>query len=128
VPEPLVIDTSVLLAVALDEPGGRAAESRLAGSALSAVNLAELLSQLIQRGLDPDALAEVIRRLDLEVIPADLSQAIRAARLHAATRAQGLALADCFCLALAQERGAEVLTADRAWSKVKAGVPISILR
>jgi PIN domain nuclease of toxin-antitoxin system len=127
-PEPLVIDSSVLLAVALDEPGGHAAEARLAGSAVSTVNLAELLSQLIQRGLDPDALADVIRRLDLEVIPADLSQAIRAARLHAATRAQGLALADCFCLALAQERGAEVLTADRAWSKVKAGVPITILR
>jgi ribonuclease VapC len=124
----LVVDASVLLAVLLGEPGGRAAESRLAGSAMAAVNLAEVLSQLVQRGLTIDDLAVLIQRLDVEVVPADLPQAVRAAGLHAATRAHGLALADCFCLALAQERDAEVLTADRTWTRVKSGVTITVIR
>jgi ribonuclease VapC len=128
VARPLVLDASALLAVALEEPGGRSTEARLAGSAMSAVNLAEVVSQLIQRGLDADGLDAAIRKLAVEVVPADASQAMRAARLHAGTRAQGLALADCFCLALAQERGAEVLTADRAWTRVRAGVPITVIR
>ena len=124
----LVVDASVLLAVVLGEAGGRAAESRLAGSAMSAVNLAEVLSQLAQRGLAAADLAVLIQRLDVEVVPADLPQAVRAAGLHAATRAHGLALADCFCLALAQQRDAEVLTADRNWTKVNAGVTITAIR
>jgi ribonuclease VapC len=127
VAERLVVDASVLLAVALEEPGGRAAERRLAGSAMSAVNLAEVLSQLAQRGLAVDELAVLIQRLDVEIVPADLAQAVRAAALHAATRPHGLALADCFCLALAQERNAEVLTADRTWGKIKAGVTLTIM-
>jgi PIN domain nuclease of toxin-antitoxin system len=125
---PLVVDASVLLAVALDEPGGREAEPRLPGSAISVVNLAEVCSYLIQRGLDPGALETVIGRLSLDAVPADFSQAMTAARLHAATRALGLSLADCFCLGLAQARGAEVLTADRTWSRLRLGLAITIIR
>jgi PIN domain nuclease of toxin-antitoxin system len=88
---------------------------------------AEVLSLLAQRGLYPERLTELVRRLDLEVVPADLSQAVGAARLHAATRAQGLALADCFCLGLALGRKAEVLTADRAWLAVRVGVPVTLV-
>jgi PIN domain nuclease of toxin-antitoxin system len=128
VARPIVVDSSALLAVLLDEPGGRAVENRLPGSAMSVVNLAEVLSQLAQRGLDPERLTELVRRLDLEVVPADLSQAVGAARLHAATRAQGLALADCFCLGLGLARKAEVLTADRAWLAVRVGVPVTLVR
>lgn len=122
------MDASALLAVLLDEPGGRSVENRLPGSAMSAVNLAEVLSQLAQRGLDPERLTELVRRLDIEVVPADLSQAAGAASLHAATRALGLALADCFCLALARQREAEAVTADRAWLAVRVGVPITLVR
>jgi len=95
---------------------------------MSAVNLAEVLSQLAQRGLDPERLTELVQRLDIEVVSADLSQAAGAAGLHAATRSQGLALADCFCLALARQRQAEVLTADRAWLAVKVGIPVTLIR
>jgi AbrB family looped-hinge helix DNA binding protein len=77
---------------------------------------------------DPERLTELVRRLDLEVVPADLSQAVGAARLHAANRAQDLALADCFCLGLALARKAEVLTAGRVWLAVRVGVPVTLVR
>lgn len=125
---PLVVDASALLAVVLEEPGAAAAERRLPGSAVSAVNLAEVVSRLIQHGLEPAPLEVAIRRLDVEVVSADAALAFRAARLHAATRSQGLALADCFCLALAETLGAEVLTADRAWGRLKVGVPVTVIR
>lgn len=124
---PLVVDASVLLAVLLEEPGARTAEPRLAGSLMSVVNLAEVLTRLDQRHLDPVEGRTLIRRLEVDLVPADEPLAFRAAHIHASTRDRGLSLADCFCLALAQERNAEVLTADRAWSRVEIGVPITVL-
>ncbi len=123
-----MVDASALLAVLLDEPGGRAVESRLPGSAMSVVNLAEVLSQLDRRRVDALGLRTLVRRLDVDLVPADELHAYRAAHIHASTRPHGLSLADCFCLALAQDRGAEVLTADHSWRKVRLGIPITLVR
>ena len=120
--------SSALLAVLLEEPGGRSAEPRLSGSLMSVVSLAEVLSRLDRLHLDPVEGRTVIHRLDVDLVPADEPLAFRAAHIHSSTRDRGLSLADCFCLALAQERNAEVLTADRAWKAVRIGVPITLLR
>lgn len=125
---PLVLDASVLLAVLLGEPGAERAEGRLPGSALSVVNLAEVLSQLVRRGVDPVPLMSMVGGLDVELVAADATRAFHAAHIHASTRKHGLSLADCFCLGLAVERGAEVLTADRGWKSLAVGVPVTLLR
>lgn len=125
---PLVVDASALLVLLLQEAGAPLVAARLPGSSMSVVNLAEVVSQLIQRGLDAQALDPVIQRLQVELAPVDADQSIEAGQLHAATRSHGLALADCYCLVLARRRDAEVLTADRAWSKLKIGVPITLVR
>jgi hypothetical protein len=50
------------------------------------------------------------------VAPFDAATSLRSASLRPATRLLGLSLGDRCCLALAQERGATVITADRAWA------------
>jgi PIN domain nuclease of toxin-antitoxin system len=44
------------------------------------------------------------------------------------TRGLGLSLADRACLALAIERGAAVLTADRTWAELDLGIEIRLVR
>jgi PIN domain nuclease of toxin-antitoxin system len=44
------------------------------------------------------------------------------------TRSLGLSLGDRACLALGLHLGAPVYTADRAWKKLKLGIPIHLLR
>jgi PIN domain nuclease of toxin-antitoxin system len=124
----VVVDASAILAVLLDEPRAELIESRLPGSLMSVVNLAEVLSHLDRREHDPVRARTALRRLAIHPIAADEPLAFRAAHLHSHTRSHGLSLADCFCLALAQERKAEVLTADRAWKGVHLGVPITLVR
>jgi ribonuclease VapC len=49
------------------------------------------------------------------------------AGLRASTRTFGLSLGDRCCLALAQVRGAAVVTADQSWKKLK-GFDIKLIR
>ena len=60
--------------------------------------------------------------------PLSAAQASAAGLLRRMTRAQGLSLGDCCCLALALERGARVMTADRAWAGLDLGVEIEVIR
>jgi PIN domain nuclease of toxin-antitoxin system len=92
--------------------------ARLAGGLLSAANYAEVLTKSIDRGRTlADSVAQV-GRLRLTVWPLDAEQAATAASLRAATRAQGLSLADRCCLALGLSKNLPVLTADREWQRL----------
>ena len=64
----------------------------------------------------------------MTVIDFDRPLAEATGALAVLTRAQGLSLGDRACLALAKREGAIALTADQAWSKVKAGVDIQLIR
>ena len=54
----------------------------------------------------------------IEVIPFDLEQSDLAAYYYAQRNAYQLSLSDRACLAMAESRGVEVLTAERAWAKL----------
>ncbi len=129
-----VLDPSALLCYLQDERGSeRVTEALAEGAAISAINWAEVLSKLSDRGENPDT---VSRRLSeqgllgkaLAVQPLDETTAREIARLRSVTRAAGLSLADRACLALGRQLGLPVLTSDRAWRNFKLGVSVQVVR
>ena len=123
-----VLDASAVLADLQGEPGGEAARIASQHAAVSAVNFAEVITKLIDRGMpgkDAQALAETAA---YRVIPADQARAVRVGLMHEKTRRTGISLGDRFCLALAQEIGVPAVTADHRWNVVDLGVEISLIR
>ncbi len=128
----IVFDASVILAAAFEEQGSQRVLSLLSKSAASTVNLAEVQSKLIEKGLSASTAWTVTRGLSNEVVPFDLEQSEIAGSLISSTRTLGLSLGDRACLALAIARKLPVLTADRTWAKLElAGamqVDVQLLR
>jgi len=123
-----VLDASALLAFLQNEPGADKVEAVLTHSCISSVNLAEVLSKLVQYGKPLDAVTYQIDRLRLPVIPFDASEAKIVASLWPPTRAAGLSLGDRACLALGLRMAVPVLTAERAWANLKIGVNVGMIR
>jgi PIN domain nuclease of toxin-antitoxin system len=125
-----LVDASVLLTLAFDEPGADAALDVLARPRLgiTSTNLAEVVSKLRQRGMPLEGCRQFIADLQLTVVSADSETVLVAGDLHAATRAVGLSMADALCLASAAQLGARVVTADRAWGRLDVGVEIEVIR
>jgi ribonuclease VapC len=123
-----VLDASALLAFLQNEPGAEEVAALLSRSCISAVNLAETLSKLVEYGKPLDDVSYQIERLRIPVIPFDAEQAKLVASLWQATRVVGLSLGDRACLAVGLKTGLPVLTTERAWSKVKVGVDVGLIR
>jgi ribonuclease VapC len=129
-----VLDASALLAYLQDEPGSDVVDAVLAeGAVINAVNYAEVLSRLGDRGVEPAAIHLRLQQQGLvdgllELIPLLAGDALTIARLRAVTRAQGLSLGDRACLATALRLGLPVLTADRGWLAVDVGVTVRLVR
>ena len=78
--------------------------------------------------MTPADLAHELSSFSLHVVPLSESMALAAARLGTETRALGLSLGDRCCLALAQlHKAARVITADRAWKKLR-GFDVAVIR
>jgi ribonuclease VapC len=123
-----VLDASAVLADLHGEPGGERVRGCIRGSVLSAVNLAEVITQLIDRGMTADEAAFLSDQLNCEVLDADRRRASRVGALHAKTRRTGISLGDRFCLALAEELGVPTLTADRRWKELDLGIQVQLIR
>ena len=123
-----VLDASAVIALLGGEPGGERVEARLADAAICSVNMAEVATRLIDRGLPIEQMIEIIALLGVQVVAFDESLAIAAAVLRSKTRGAGLSLADRACLALAIREQATALTTDRAWSSVDVGCAVEQLR
>jgi ribonuclease VapC len=124
-----VLDASAILADLNGEPGAdRVAAAVARGSAVSAINLAEVVSKLIVRGMEQEQAVLAATRFDAEVVEIDRNRAASAGILHAGTRDAGLSLADAFCLSLAAELRLPALTTDRAWRTVGGGIEVRLIR
>jgi len=123
-----VLDASALLAVMFWERGAEAVLERLPGAVIGAVNLAEVVAKLQERGVPDAQIDREIAELDLPVIPFDAAQAIAAGKLRARTRSHGLSFGDRACLALAAARGVSAITVDRGWAEVDVGVRVVVAR
>jgi ribonuclease VapC len=125
-----VLDASALLAYLRDEPGADLVADAIAGGAtISAVNFAEVLSHVADRGSDPIAVVQEMADRGLvggalAIEPFTTADAGEVARLRPATRDLGLSLGDRACLALARRLDAPALTADRAWAQAGVGVEL----
>ena len=119
----MVIDSSVLLAYFLDEPGAERAEQeiRKGGLLLSSVNRTEVKGRLVGMGVStPQAVdTEFVNLAQLvEIAPFDLDQSDLASYYYARRNPYNLSLGDCACLALAEARGLDVLTAEQSWAQL----------
>lgn len=124
-----VLDSSALLALALNEPGAEAVRQALAaGAALSTVNLTEILTRLLDLGGSVEQSSELVLALNPVVVEFGHLHASIAAGLRTHTRELGLSLGDRACLALATERGLPVLTADRVWAELHVGIDVRVIR
>lgn len=108
--------------------GSIAVEEALAAEAsIGAVNLAEVLSKLVDADQDPDEAMGRIGFLPLEVVPFDDTLAVGTARLRPPTVRARLSLGDRACLALAQSRTERVLTTDAAWEDLIPTVGVVLI-
>ena len=121
-----VLDSSAILAVLQAEAGQDQVLRVLPDALICAVNLAEIVSTLVDRGMAAERAHLAAMRLGFSVAPLDEELARIASELRPTTRAAGLSLGDRCCLALGRQRRAIVLTADRAWSTVADAVGVRI--
>lgn len=123
-----VLDASALLAVLLRERGAEVVLDLLPGAVIGAVNLAEVVAKLQERGFPDDETEQSIADLDLPVVPFDEGLAMAAGKLRLRTRSAGLSLGDRACLALAMARGSPAVTTDRSWAGLDLGVEVIVAR
>lgn len=95
---------------------------------MSTVNLSEVLGRFARDGHNPQDAARRIAASPVETVPFVEDHASLAAALLPRTKNNGLSLADRACLALAIQRQAPAMTADRAWSDIDIPVPIVQIR
>lgn len=124
----IALDASALLALLFVEPGHEQVAAQLQGALISTVNWSEVLSRFARDGHPVREVAATLAPLPITVLAFDEDAARRAAELIPATRALGLSIGDRACLALAQARNVPVLTADHAWTRLKLGVEIRVIR
>jgi ribonuclease VapC len=124
----VVLDASAVLVLLLDEPGADTVADVLGAAVLSAVNLAEVLSTLGDRGVDAVGLADHLTAAGVEVHPVTEQDATVVAELRRLDTGRVLSLADRCCLALGGRLAAVVVTADRAWSGLETGVEVRQVR
>jgi ribonuclease VapC len=125
----IVLDASALLVLLNREPGGEKLTPQLLEAATSStVNLAEVQSKFVSRGMKPDDAWEATVSPIREASAFTVEQAKIAGSLIAQTKALGLSLGDRACLALAIALHAPVYTADRLWKNLKVGVRVHVVR
>ena len=127
-PEAVVFDSSAVLAVIFNEPGGEAVVDLLQGGLLSAVNLSEIHTKLLLDGRAAGTAWNRVLSMGLEVCFFDDEQARMAAELIWETRPFGLSFGDRACLALGMQHKATVYTTDRIWKKLDLGIEIEAIR
>lgn len=124
----VVLDASAVLAVINAEPGAERVIEVLDGALLSAVNHAEVVTKLIERGVNRETARAAVLKIGVEVADYGIDQADRTGELRRETRHLGLSLADRACLALAESRGLPAITADKKWASAKIDVDIRVIR
>jgi PIN domain nuclease of toxin-antitoxin system len=123
-----VLDASALLAILNEEVDPAAWTGVVGAAAMSAVNLSEVVGKLADLSMRENEIHDVVGPLGLEIVPFDRELAFLAGTLKAQTRGAGLSLGDRACLALGSRMGLPVLTADRAWARLRLDIEIQVIR
>jgi ribonuclease VapC len=130
----VVLDSSAVLALILNEPGGNKVGDLLALAesesdlriAIGVVNWCEILTRLY-RDHASMTIQELVALLGgVELVPFARAEADLAAD-YSRTYPE-LSLGDRACLALTKIRNATAWTTDKAWNRIKVGVSVEALR
>jgi ribonuclease VapC len=124
----VVMDSSVIIACILDEPGADYAYPLLPFAHLSTVNMAEVVTRFSRYGSSSEDIHDIVRGLPVQTEAFDAQTATLAGLLEAKTREFGLSLGDRACLALGLTLQLPIITADRAWKSVSLPVEIRLIR
>lgn len=124
----VLLDSSALLVLINREKGLEAVEAFMGHAAMSSVNYAEVVSKLVEIDVPAKEAARLVSDLLQEIVPFDQDCATIAGRLRVETKALGLSLGDRACLATAERHKMEVVTADKAWSKLPTSLKIKFVR
>jgi len=125
----VVLDASALMTMLNQEPGAdQLTPDILVNAVSSTVNLAEVQSKLVNRGLPSNQAWVATLNSVSEAVAFTAEHARLAGNLIAETRPLGLSLGDRACLALAIDLKASVYTADRSWRNLKLGIRIHVIR
>lgn len=124
----IVLNASALIASINEEKGAEIVDRYLAHAMISTVNLTEVASYHVRKGMPMDEFAELLKDLALNVIEYDEAQALLAACILPKTSPKGLSLGDRACIALAMTRNLPVLTADSVWKTLDLDVKIETFR
>jgi ribonuclease VapC len=128
----IVLDSSAILAGLYGEPGAAAVIEVLASDEfevlVSAVNLCEVVTKLVQAGASASQISASTDQLHAHCVEFDSLQAVAAGEMVTKTQSLGLSLGDRACLSLAASRGANAWTTDSAWKKLNLGVKVRLLR
>jgi ribonuclease VapC len=124
-----VMDASALLALMQGEPGSNVVDELIQDQECiaSSVNIAEVGTKLIDKGLAPAHLTRTLSELNVQPIDFDLEQATLCASLRSSTKHVGLSLGDRACLALTQLIKGTAVTGDSAWNDVAETVGVKVL-
>ena len=123
-----IFDTSAILAIFNAEPGSEHAMEFLEGAAISTVNLAEIVTKLLEWKFSEHKIIEYLVTLNIAIIAFDRDTALETGRMRGATRHLGLSLGDRACLATAKSLVVPVLTTDRTWQRLDLGIDIRLIR
>lgn len=124
----VVLDSSAVLAIINGEPGAERVIEILDGALLSAVNHAEIMTRLAERGIGRDVARSTVLNIGVQIIEFGIDLADRTGELRRQTRRLGLSLADRACLALAEREGVPAVTADKKWAMLDIGIKVSLIR
>jgi PIN domain nuclease of toxin-antitoxin system len=123
-----ILDASAVLAVIHGEPGAEMVVAALQDALILAVNYAEVISKLVERGATYEQADAAIGKFAVPVVDFDLDLARRTGALRASTRSRGLSLGDRACLALGEREQIPILTSDRRWADALPGVTVQLIR
>jgi PIN domain nuclease of toxin-antitoxin system len=123
----ILLDTSALIALLNQEPGCKMVEEILVNSAISSVNLCELISILAKHNLLESEIEAITSDVVPEIIPFCKDIAIKAGKLTKISSQYGLSLGDRACIATAEYCGMDVYSTDKIWSKLDDKVQINIV-
>ena len=124
----VVLDSSAILAVLNDEPGASVVEQMLDEALASTVNIAEVVTKLVERGRSLDHARRALQAIGIEVVDFTLLLAERTGAMRSESKVRGLSLGDRACLALAEREGVPALTSDRNWVGAVSGIEVRLIR
>jgi PIN domain nuclease of toxin-antitoxin system len=125
-----VLDASALLALLRGEPGDARVRQVLQASAMTTVNLGEVVGFYARRGATETNTRQLLGRLPIAIFDFGEDLAYAVGLMLPLTSKAGLSFADRACLALARRLSVKALTADRSWSRIAAdvGVEVELIR